>query len=176
MLRSWERRLDKIEAKIKAGATTRFDFFDGFDEACNSCDQNLVEVMAEFGVEEFSDEIKVPVEQILNALKSTDYKVKDVQQTLGEIAKENDTSPDKLYEAIKSEGVEPSVPYTIEGTGMGRKTLDTICSEKGLPIDDVLARLKSKGIEASSKDKLKDMAGKLGKAPMEIFTIIEGKD
>lgn len=56
MLRSWERRLDKIEAKIKAGATARFDFFDGFDEACNSFDQNLVEVMAEFGVEEFSDE------------------------------------------------------------------------------------------------------------------------
>ena len=125
---------------------------------------------------EFADKIKVPVDQLVSALKSNGYRVKNEQQTLGEIAKENGTSPDKLYEAIKSEGVKPAVPDTIEGTGMGRKTIEAICSERGLSLDDVLARLKQKGIEASPKDKLKDVAGKLGKTPMEIFSIIEGKE
>ena len=127
-------------------------------------------------LQEFAEKIKVPVDQILRALKSRGYKVMNVQQTLGEIAKENRTSPDKLYEAIKSEGVKPAVPGTIEGTGMGKKTLNAICSEKGLSIEEVLARLKQKGIEANPNDKLKDVASKLGKTPMEIFTIIEGKE
>ena len=127
-------------------------------------------------LQEFAEKIKVPVDQILHALKSRGYKVKNVQQILGDVAKENRTSPDKLYEVIKSEGVKPAVPGTIEGTGMGKKTLNAICSEKGLSLDDVLARLKQKGIEANPNDKLKDVASKLGKTPMEIFTIIEGKE
>ena len=127
-------------------------------------------------LQEFAEKIKVPVNQILHALKSRGYKVKNVQQILGDVAKENRTSPDKLYEVIKSEGVKPAVPGTIEGTGMGKKTLNAICSEKGLSLDDVLARLKQKGIEANPNDKLKDVASKLGKTPMEIFTIIEGKE
>ena len=126
-------------------------------------------------LQEFAEKIKVPVDQILHALKSRGYKVKNVQQMLGDVAKENRTSPDKLYEVIKSEGVKPVVPDTIEGTGMGKKTIDAICSEKGLSLDDVLARLKQKGIKANPNDKLKDVASKLGKTPMEIFTIIEGK-
>ena len=126
-------------------------------------------------LQEFAEKIKVPVDQILHALKSRGYKVKNVQQMLGDVAKENMTSPDKLYEVIKSEGVKPVVPDTIEGTGMGKKTIDAICSEKGLSLDDVLARLKQKGIKANPNDKLKDVASKLGKTPMEIFTIIEGK-
>ena len=126
-------------------------------------------------LQDFAEKIKVPVDQILHALKSRGYKVKNVQQMLGDVAKENRTSPDKLYEVIKSEGVKPVVPDTIEGTGMGKKTIDAICSEKGLSLDDVLARLKQKGIKANPNDKLKDVASKLGKTPMEIFTIIEGK-
>ena len=127
-------------------------------------------------LQEFAEKIKVPVDQILHALKSRGYKVKNVQQILGDVAKENRTSLDKLYEVIKSEGVKPAVPGTIEGTGMGRKTPNAICSEKGLSLDDVLARLKQKGIKANPNDKLKDVASKLGKTPMEIFTIIEGKE
>ena len=127
-------------------------------------------------LQEFAEKIKVPVDQILRALKSRGYKVMNVQQTLGDVAKENRTSPDKLYEAIKSEGVKPAVPATIEGTGMGKKTLNAICSEKGISLEEVLARLKQKGIEANPNDKLKDVASKLGKTPMEIFAIIEGKE
>jgi len=127
-------------------------------------------------LQEFAAKIRAPVDQLVAALKSKGYTVKNAQQTLGEIARENRTSPDKLYEAMKSEGVKPSVPEAIKGTGLGRKTLEMISSEKGLSLDDVLSRLKEKGIESKAGDKLRDIAGRYEKTPMEIFAIIEGKE
>jgi len=61
MLRSLSRRLDKIETKIKAacmrtGPSAMEKLFLGFDEAHNAFKKNLIEAMAEFGIDEFSDE------------------------------------------------------------------------------------------------------------------------
>jgi len=130
----------------------------------------------ELSLQEFAARIQTPVNQILSALKSKGYKVRDTQQTLGEIAQQNNTSPDKLYEAMKSGGVKPAVPKTIEGSGLGRKTLETISSEQGLSIDEVLSRLKEKGIEAKASDRIRDISVRYDKTPMEIFANIEGKD
>jgi len=59
---------------------------------------------------------------------------------------------------------------------LGRKTLEVICSEKGFSLEEVLSRLKQKGIEAKPTDKPKDIANRHNKAPIEIFGIIEGKE
>jgi len=130
----------------------------------------------ELSLQEFAARIQAPLDQILSALKSKGFEVKNVQQTLEEIAKEYRISPDRLYEAMTSEGVKPSAPQAIEGTGLGRKTLDKICSEKGISLDEVLSRLKEKGIEAEASDRLRDISGRYEKTPMEIFAIIEGKE
>lgn len=129
----------------------------------------------DLSLQEFAAIIQTPVDQVLDALRSKGFEVKNVQQSLEEIAKENRTSPDKLYEDMKSEGVKPSVTSRAiqGGTGLGRKTLDTICSEKALSIDDVLARLKEKGIEAKASDRIKDIADRCQKIPSEIIAIIE---
>jgi len=126
-------------------------------------------------LQEFSSTIQITPDQALNALKSKGYAVKNAHQTLGEIAKENRTSPDKLYEAIKSGGLKPTVPQTIKGSGLGRKTLETICSEKGISLEQALSRLKQKGIDAQPGDKLNVIANKYSKTPLDIFTIIEGE-
>lgn len=127
-------------------------------------------------LQEFTEKIKVPLDQAIDALNSKGYTVKDAQQTLGEIAKEHNTSPDKLYEAMKSEGVKPTVPESIEGTGLGRKTLEAICAEKGLSLDEALLRLKDKGIDAKGSDNLKEIANKYEKTPLELFNIIKGEE
>ena len=127
-------------------------------------------------LQDFASQIQVPVHQLLDLLKSEGYKIRDTQQTLGEIAGQNNTSPDKLYEAIKSGEVQPTLPKTIGGSGLGRKTLDTISSEQGLSINEALSRLKQKGISAQPGDKLKDVANKHGKSALEIHNIITGKE
>lgn len=128
-------------------------------------------------LKEFAEKTNVPVKEILDALKSKGYKVKNVQQTVGEIAKENGVPPSKLYEDMKSGGVKPEVSKVGEGTGMGRKSVEAICAEAGLSLDDALARLKKKGINAKPKDKLKAIANNnAGKTPMDIYNIIVDKE
>ena len=127
-------------------------------------------------LKEFSTIIQVPVEQILGALKSKGYKVENAKQTLGEIAEENGIPPSTLFEAMKAGGVKPTLPETIEGTGLGKKTLEMICTERDFSLNDVLSRLKKHGIDARPTDRLKDVANKLGKKPIEIFRIIKGEE
>jgi hypothetical protein len=124
-------------------------------------------------LKEFAATIKVPVDQVMSVLKSKGYKVKNDQQPIASIAKENNVSPNKLYEDMKGGGVKPAEPKSIQGSGMGRKTLEALSAEKGVPLEDVLERLKKNGIEAKPKDKLKEIAGREGKTPMEIFGLIE---
>lgn len=126
-------------------------------------------------IQKFAETINVPPAQILDILKSKGYTVKDLQQTLGDIAKNNNTSPDRLYEEVKSGGVKPEITTTIEGSGLGKKSLEQICSERALSLEQVLQRLNEKGIEAGPEDKLKDIANKHGLKPIEIFNIIEGQ-
>jgi len=70
----------------------------------------------------------------------------------------------------------PEVPKVGEGTGMGRKTVELICSEMGIPLDHALAGLRQKGIQVKTNDTLKEIASKVGKTPMDIYNIMEGKE
>jgi hypothetical protein len=139
------------------------------EKAKNSWEENKITPplphAEQMSLKEFSTRIQVPVDQILSSLRSKGYKVKDVQQTLAEITEENDVSPNTLFEAMKTEGVKPTLPETIEGTGLGKKTLEMICTERGLSLDEVLSRLKKHGIDAKPTNRLKEIANKLGKKP-----------
>jgi hypothetical protein len=124
---------------------------------------------------EFAAKIQVPVDQLESSLRSKGYGVRSIEHTLQEIASANNTSPENLYEAMKSGGVKSTIPSAIEGSGLGKKTLETICSEQGFSLEEVLVRLEKKGIKASSKSKVKEIANRHSKTPMEIYEIIAGK-
>jgi len=157
--------------------STTMNLGDHFKESWedNKADTPVVQAQL-LTLQEFGDTIQAPVDQLISALKAKGYKVENAQQTLDAIAQANSTSPDKLYEAIKSEGVKPVVSGSAQGSGMGRKTLEVICSEKGLSLDDVLSKLKQKGLDAEPGDKLRDVADKFGKTTTEIIAIIEAKE
>ena len=130
----------------------------------------------QLSLQDFATKIQVPVDQLLDSLRSEGYEVENAEQTLEEIAEQNNTSPDKLYEAMKSGDVQPTLPRTTQGSGLGRKTLEAISAEQGLSIDEVLSRLKQKGISAQPGDKLKDVASEHEKSALEIQNIITGKE
>ncbi|MBW1997042.1 MAG: DUF4405 domain-containing protein [Deltaproteobacteria bacterium] len=126
---------------------------------------------------EFAQKTGVPLDNVLAALKSRGYRVRDLEMTIKDISKENRVSPNQLYEAIKAGGVKPKESLKVgQGSGMGRKSLEEICGAAGISLDDAIARLKEKGIKAGAKDRLKDIAGKAGKTPMEIFNIAMGEE
>ena len=60
------------------------------------------------------------------------------------------------------------------GGDFGRKTLEMICSENGVPVKEGLSRLRNQGIEASATDRIRDLANRSGKRPSEIIQVITG--
>ena len=125
---------------------------------------------------DFAEKIQVPLDELLGSLNSRGYTVKNTEQTLGEIAKENNTSPDKLYEAMKSGGVKPSIPKMLDGSGLGQKTIERVCSEQGISLQEAVSRLKQKGINAPPDNTLKQVASKHGKTPIELYKIMAGEE
>lgn len=62
-----------------------------------------------------------------------------------------------------------TMPSVQRGGGLGRKTLDMVFSDYGIPMDEGLSRLKSQGIEAIATDTARDLADRSGKRPSEII-------
>lgn len=126
-------------------------------------------------LQEFAGSIQVPVEQMTGILKSRGYAIENNQQKIEEIAKANQTSPSKLYEELQAGGAVPVAPKTGEGSGLGRKSLKVVAEEQGLSLEQVLSRLKALGVEAQPDDRLRDVAGKLGKTPTETLDLLKGR-
>ena len=112
----------------------------------------------------------------MDAMKAKGYNVKNTKQTLGEIAKANGVTPSGLYEAVKAQGAKPKTEKYGSGSGMGRKTIEAVCAELGLPVDKAISRLEKKGISASPGDRFKDIASRAEKTPMDILNIIQGQE
>jgi len=127
-------------------------------------------------LEEFAAKTNVPLDQILTALKAKGYKVESQKQTLGEVAEANGVSAAVLYEAVKARGAEPKAEKYGQGSGTGRKTLEAICAETGVPVDEGLSRLDKQGISARPTDRMKDIAAKADKTPLDILNILQGKE
>ncbi len=121
---------------------------------------------------DFAGSIQVPVEQITKILTSKGYSTEGAHQTIRDIALANRVSPEKLYAEIQAGGLMPAPAKSSGGSGMGRKTIRTVCEEQGLSLEEVLTRLEKLKLDAKPDDRLKDLAERLGKTPTELLHII----
>ena len=148
-----------------------------FKESWEVAKTDLPQAHAEaLSLEEFASKTGLSMDLIIEAFKAKGYNVKNTKQTLKEIARENNVSPEDLYEAVKAKGAKPKVNEYGQGSGMGRKALESVCAEIGVSVDEALARLEKKGISAGPADKMKDVAEKAGKTPMDILNILRGQE
>lgn len=127
-------------------------------------------------IKKFCGYMELDPAETLEALKKSGLKVESVEQTLLEIAEANSISPADVFKTVRS-GLSGRDPFSLmpktapEGTGKAR--LADICTSFGLPVDEVLKRLKAAGIEDAAPDKsIKEMASSKGLEPMEIYGII----
>ena len=126
-------------------------------------------------LEEFAATINVPLDQIQQTLKDKGYQFSGASETMAEIAERNNTSPNALFDAIKTGGAQPEVQKSIKGSGMGQKSIEQVCQEMGIPLDEALNRLKVKGIDAKANDRLKEIGSKNELTPMDVYNIISGQ-
>lgn len=112
--------------------------------------------------------------------------------TLQTIARNNNTKPAVIFDIIKpakirkvldkpaesekpksSVGVDMSKYESMMGTGMGKKTVRAAAEKAGVPVEEAISRLEKNGVEAVKSDVLKELAGKSGLMPMDIYIIID---
>ncbi len=116
---------------------------------------------------EFAKTINISVEELKNSLSSNGIIFQDDNITVKELAKQNNISPNDIYNKFKS-GKNRQNLATGEGRGYGRKTLAEISAENNLSIDIVITNLKSHGIDAVANDKLKDLAMRNNLLPVDV--------
>lgn len=127
-------------------------------------------------IKELSEKyIKTSADSIMLLLRQKSIEVDSIGQTIAKIGELNKITPAKLYSILipgntdsplKSE-TKPSIQ------GAGRKTISEIATELGKDKNALVEALQKNNIKAHQDEKLKDIAERTGRTPMEILEIIK---
>ena len=123
------------------------------------------------------------LEQVQAGLRAEGIEFEGKKDTLNDIALRNDTTPMAIYEIIKPYRIEESpdtvaglTPEALEaklsGTGLGRKSIEAICTENGIDLVTGLERLDSAGIPAEASSKARELAELHSVTPIDLVKIM----
>ena len=117
----------------------------------------------------------------LELLKAAGIPVSGEKDILRDLADKTNKSPQQIYEIIKSAAIIPQktsdsgVPSALPEnppSGLGKKTLDEICTEYGLDANKIIKGLEGRGIKAEAGAKLKEIAEPQGVTSMQIYEMM----
>ncbi|MFN2268306.1 MAG: hypothetical protein ABR542_09460, partial [Desulfonatronovibrio sp.] len=124
----------------------------------------------------FTEEMGIDLVESMELMRDAGIQVEDERQTLLDIAHQNNTSPQQLYELMQQKddigavGIMPEEPES----GFGNLHLIDVCRAYGLDISVVLNGLAEKSISATEDATIKEIAAKNGIEPVDVFTAIKG--
>ncbi|MBC8276608.1 MAG: DUF4405 domain-containing protein [FCB group bacterium] len=129
-----------------------------------------------FSIENFAESIlKMTAEEAMNKLKLAGYPVSDPDIIIEDFAAENGISPQEIFNILQS-ATEKSTEIQ-QFSGIGQKTLQVCCDENGVDHDSASARLEAAGIEdAKPEEKMKTIAERYQKTPVELLEIVIGSE
>jgi hypothetical protein len=122
------------------------------------------------------------LQKSMNLLQSAGIGFVDEKQTIKEIAKQNNTTPQQIYLVIKAASPTPAVPadglngpeafLNAPKTGWGRRKIGDICEEYQLNLEKVLNGLAAAGIKADREDNLKQIAEANNTSPLQVYEMM----
>ena len=130
---------------------------------------------------EFTKIVGTDIKQAIDILKEKGIIIENSAEKLQDIAEKYNTSPQKIYEYVVEKSNlqnKTSLPVNtnsegeVQGTGLGRKTVEIFCKEQNIPLDRAINILESHGINTKKDDTLRDLANKADKTPAEIAELI----
>ena len=127
----------------------------------------------------FSKRMGIDLKEGMSNLKNAEYRAENEMQTLAEIGRMNNISPQQVYLAMKPEAPKSSLhsgqaqklPDSAPA-GTGNLTLAEVCQNNSIPIDQALNNLSIKGIKAKPEDKLRKIASDNGTTPLDLVELI----
>jgi len=90
------------------------------------------------------------------------------KQTLKEIAKKNNKTPDEIYRQITKKS-EREMP----GAGLGRKTIENLSKETGKTVEEILKILSDNQITAAKDQTIKQIGDNNKMAPKDIMNLLK---
>lgn len=113
-----------------------------------------------------------PVDRLLSRLRQAGITDVTADATFGEVAARHGLSPHDLY--VRILGTTTPASVNVEA-GLGRKTVEQVCRELGIDLEEGLARLAAAGFQASPGDTMRTLAATQGRTPHDILPTLRGK-
>jgi hypothetical protein len=120
-----------------------------------------------------ADTTKIPLEQALANLKQAGMTPASPEVTLAALAEQYKMTPLQVYQTAMRDAKPAPIPLA-EGGGYGRRTVQDICDQVGLPVSKGLDRLKRQGIDAKPSSTMRELATAAGMRPIDVVKILQG--
>ncbi|MEA2029086.1 MAG: DUF4405 domain-containing protein [Campylobacterota bacterium] len=118
-------------------------------------------------LQSFCKKLNYDLEKSQSILKQNNINF-EVSQSLTQIAKDNNVSPQFIYQLLKKH-FEKGGQKSIELSGLGKKKIKDVAQTLGLSSEEFIAKLKTQGIEADENDKFKEAVEKHDKSPLDVM-------
>jgi hypothetical protein len=131
----------------------------------------------------FTKKMDISLSKAVRELRANGIHFESTEETLEEIGKNNEISPMNLYLLIKKfepvpepEELDTYTPESIEvefsGTGIGNKTITSVCERLGLAEEVAVERLSQAGLETDMSVTLKSIAESGNTVPIEVMKVL----
>ena len=117
----------------------------------------------------------IPYDQMTGMLQKKGFKLNTADDTIEQIAKDNRTSSERLLRLIESYQTESMSTKNRTSARLGGMTLEELCDQKNLSLNEILSRFEMLGLKVDPKDKMKEIAKNLNLSNAELIDIIEGR-
>ena len=114
---------------------------------------------------------QVPLDRVLANLEAAGLTGAGPQVTIAALASAHGLTPQQVWVKLKGQERPKEIPA---GGGYGSKTVAEVCGQLDIPVDEGLARLRARGIEASGGSPMKDLAERHGRRPHDLVEILAG--
>ena len=124
---------------------------------------------------DFARRTGLDLERAKAALRERGIEFAGERQTLAEIARGNDMTPQQVYQAIAGAAIAPSEPGTMPAEappGTGRKTLAGLCAEYGLDAAAIVAALEARGLAVDPGKTMRAIAEDNGTGPHDLYDLV----
>ena len=125
---------------------------------------------------EIAEELDIDSLKVKSLLRSRDIEFESLNDTLKNIADENDMTPNAIYEILQSssKGSQKAENNTHKGFyGYGRMTLSDLAAYLGILEDSLSVIFKQLNLPYERESNLKSIADKVGLTPFELVDTVE---
>ena len=125
----------------------------------------------------FCDKMNINLEKAIELLKNKDMKFSSTEDSMAIIAKNNNITPQQVYNTIKPNDYTSKDNQTFPDSpspSFGKKSIKDICKTYNLSMNEVMISLSNAGFVVKENDTVKEIGANNNSNPMAIFEIIKG--